>query len=158
MTLTTPLLTDWAYLARRLRPDEADHFAALSGVAFDPEIAARCWANTPGAVWCLVGADGRPIVAGGFEPVRPGVVHAWMVGTPEAWTAHWHAITRACRRLLRATLATDVHRVEVTTLHRRVAACAWYAKALRLRFEALHHAAACDGSDTVTYAITRSDP
>lgn len=155
MKLTTPLLDDWCYLARRLREDEQQQFCALLGVdRYDPEVAARAWANTEGPTWLLLGDDGLPLIGGGFEPVRPGVFCAWLAGTPEAWV-HWHAITRVCRRHIRGLFASgQAHRIEVRSLFARFKACRWYMAALKMRFEGVHLGAAADGQDLVTYAIT----
>lgn len=153
ITIVTPLVEDYAYLARIMRDDEKAQFAAMTGAdSYVSDIAARAYAATPGPAWAMLGADGRPFFAGGVEPIRPGVYAAWMIGSPEGWELHWHAITRFCRRVLRQAMEQGAHRIEVTTLASRTPARAWYRDFLGMHYEGTHHKATADGQDVVVYA------
>lgn len=158
LRLAKPLLTDFSYLASRMRPDEIAHYCALRGSdVYDPECAARAMAATDGPAWTLVAPDGTPVMTGGFSPVRGGVYAAWAVGTMGGWAEHWRAITRACRRLIRALLADGAHRIQITTLATRHATHAWY-EAIGLKREALRVGYFANGADGMSFACTRSTP
>lgn len=153
LRLATPLVDDFCYLARRMRADEVDQFLALTGMdEFNSDVCARAAVLSNGPNWALLGPDDRPLFLGGFCPLRPGVYTAWAMGTPEAWTQHWHAITRVCRRAIRDLFASGAHRVEVLSLASRTEACAWYRDGLGMRFEGTHLRASAFGQDLVTYA------
>lgn len=153
----TPLVGDYAHLARRMRPDEIAQWLALTGLAeYDPDLCARGFLSIPGPAWVLVGADNKPILLGGFEPMRAGVYRAWLLGTPEGWDAHWHAMTRICRRLCDGLFADGAHRIEVVALASRTEAHGWYEAGLRMTREGHHPGYFADGQAAVTYAITRT--
>lgn len=156
LTLVPPMVQDFAYLAQHMREDEKQQFVAMTGAdSFRADVAARAYVMTPGTSWAMIDAQGRALFAGGFEPLRPGVYAAWMIGTPEAWAAHWHAVTRRVRKLMDALFADGAHRIELQTLATRVEACRWYVDGLGLQYEGTHFRACADGQDVRMYARTQ---
>ncbi|MEN5115844.1 hypothetical protein ABE488_00705 [Luteimonas sp. TWI662] len=151
-----PIVEDFAYLARRMRPDEIEQFLAFGGLhEYDADIAARAFAATPGPSYVFVGADGLPFLAGGFQPLRPGVFDGWLVGTLAGWEAHGFAITRICRRVIDQMLVDGAHRVQIAALASRTAAHDWYERGLGLQREGVLRAYCADGSDAVMFAKVR---
>lgn len=156
LRIASPVIEDFGYLARRMRPDEVAQWLALTGLPdYNADECARVFAAMRGPSYALIGPDGKPILLGGFEPVRAGVYRAWLLGSMAGWDAHWHAITRICRRLLRDLLAGDAHRVEVYALASREAAHGWYVDGLRMTREGTHPGWFADGQDAVSFAATK---
>ena len=152
-----PILEDFAYLARHMRPDEIDQFCAMTGVGeYNADIAARSLAAIPGYAWVLVGADGLPFLVGGFQPIRPGVYEGWLAGTMEGWQRHGFAITRICRRQMDALLREGAHRVQIPALASRVAAHAWYERGLGMTREGRMPGYCADGRDAEMFGKVRS--
>ena len=155
LRLAHPLLDDVAYLARRMRSDEVQQFLALSGLTeYDADIAARAIASIPGPTYAVLEGD-RPVLLGGFDPLRRGVYEAWLVGTDEAWAKHGHAFTRICRRAIAQILHSDGHRVQVCALSSRTAAHDWYQRGLGMKFEGVQKRFVANGDDIHLFAKVR---
>lgn len=154
LRLGVPLLQDYAYLAARLRPDEIAQVLAMSGnLHYDPDLAAREFATIPGEAFVLVDDDNRPVLIGGFMPLRPGVFEGWMVGTVDGWAQHWRAITKTSRRLLDSLMADGAHRVQVTALASRTCAHDWYVRGLRMDQSPVCIVGYCaSGDDAIMFA------
>lgn len=151
---------NWHYqmLAERMRADEIAHWLAMSGAtAYDPEVAARGFMATPGLAFVVIGGDGVPAAAGGFQEGLPGVWHGWMAGSAEGWATHWRAITKATRWLMGQLFEQGARRLCVDTIASRTDATDWYADALGMRYEGTHRAAGARGEDIVTYARISGD-
>jgi hypothetical protein len=72
--LGTPIVEDFAYIARNMRADEVAQFLALTGLPeYVPDVAARGFIATQGPAFVMIDRDGLPVLAGGFQPVRQGV-------------------------------------------------------------------------------------
>lgn len=150
-----PRVDDFAHIARRMRPDERLQFAAFAGLAeYDPEVAARAYVLTAGLAYCLVDRDGFPFAIGGFYELRPGVWETWGIGTPEGWDRHWFAITRECRRRMRALLANGAHRIQIIALASRTQAHAWYEDGLGMQFEGRLRGYCGNREDAFMYALS----
>ncbi len=156
--LAVPILEDFAYLARRMRPDEIAQWLAVTGRdTYDANLAALGFASLRGPAFVLVDAQGLPIAAGGLEPVRPKVFECWMLGTMDGWATHWRAITRHARQQIDALLASgEANRVQTYALASRRAAHAWYARGLGQDCEGMHRQFFADGQDAVVYAKVRT--
>jgi len=151
--LARPILDDFCFLARRMRPDEIAQYLAMTGAdEFDSDAAARAMAASRGATFVGVDAANKPIMAGGFEPLRPGVFELWAVGTTEGWEKHWRTITLTCNRLIRDTFAGGAHRVQIVALASRTQAHDWYERGLKLRREGEHPGFFADGQAGITFA------
>lgn len=159
ITLAAPIVEDFAYLARRMRPDEiAQHVAAHGDDAYCPNAAVKRFLSTPGPCWTFVGEDGLPVAAGGFAPLRRGVYEAWLLGTMERWDSHWYPMTRLFRRMIRDMLREGLaHRVQVTALASRTAAHEWYERGLGMQWEAHLKGYCADGQDAIMFTITKGD-
>lgn len=157
ITLAAPIVEEWGWLARRMRPDEiAQHMAANGDAAYDANTAALRFINTPGPVWVFLAEDGLPVAAGGFCPLRPGVYEAWLVGTLERWDTHWRPMTRLFRRMCHEFLGrADVHRLQITALASRTAAHTWYERGLGFHRDGLLPAFCADGQDAIIYSLTK---
>lgn len=153
VTVTHPTVSDLAYLARAMRPDEIEQYMAGTGAAeYDPDEAARLFVATPGPAFLIVGDDGLPAVAGGFFRVRPGVWEGWQAGTVDGWAKHWRAISRITRRLNDQMLARpDVHRLQLIALAGRDKTFEWYERALGYAHEAVLRRYCADGRDAVMF-------
>jgi hypothetical protein len=153
LRLAAPILEDFGHLARNMRPDEIDQFLALSGLSeYVPDVAARAFALTGGLVWAVVNDANRAVLVGGFQPVRPGVFDAWLVGTMENWAAHGRAFTRICRRQIQALLADGAHRVQIAALASRTGAHEWYQRGLGMQREGVLRGYCADGQDAIMFA------
>lgn len=152
LRVAQPMLHDYSYLAARMRSDEMQQFIALSGMAeYDADIAARAIASIPGPTYVVLEGD-RPVLLGGFDPLRPRVYEAWLVGTDEAWGRHGHAFTRICRRAIEQMLHGDAHRIQVCALASRAAAHTWYERGLGLTREAYMTAHCANGDDAILFS------
>jgi hypothetical protein len=121
----------YQYLADHLRPDEIEHWLAITEAAtYDPDVAARACMNTPGLAFTVMGSDGYPVAAGGFHEIAPGVWKGWMVGTMDGWRKHYRSITRATRWLMGQLIQVGAKRFCVNTLVSRTGATRWYERAL----------------------------
>lgn len=151
-----PMVEDLGYLARNMRDDERDQFAAMVGAGtYDARVAARAYVMTAGPSWVLIDRADRPFAAGGFSEVRPGVWDAWGIGTPEAWVHHWRTITRHCRKAIDDMLAVDAHRVQIVALASRTEAHIWYRRGLGMQEEGYLRGYCADGSDAVVFSKVR---
>lgn len=160
LRLVRPLVEDVAYLSRRMREDEIEQWLALTGFAeYDPDRAARSIIATMGEVnFCLVDADERAIVVGGYDEIRPKVWQTWMVGTKEGWERHWRSITKAARRTMDSLLDSGrAHRVQTYALASRTAAHEWYRRGLGMTYEGTHRRHFASGADAVCYAKVLED-
>jgi hypothetical protein len=152
LRLAAPLLEDFVHLARRMRADEIAQFIAIAGLTeYHADTAARAFANIRGPAYVLVDAAGYPVLAGGFEPLRPGVFEGWHVGTDAGWAEHGRSFVRVCRRLLTQILAGDAHRVQTVALASRTHAHRYYA-ALGMRCEGVLAKHFTDGQDGHLFA------
>jgi len=148
-------LRDLIVLCAEMRPDEIDQFKALTGAdEFDFEAAAAGMFNTPGIKFLLTNGDGKMLVAGGFEQVRPRVWHSWMTGTMGAWGDHWRSITEASRFVMDCLFEDGAQRVETYALADRKAACKWYEAGLRMKLDGVMPNYAADGRDVAVYSRT----
>ena len=177
LRLATPIVEDFAYLARRMRPDEIDQFLAFSGATeWSPDSAARELLAKRGASFVLVDPGNLPVVAGGFEPISRGVVEAWMLGTMDGWAEHWRRITTACRRqmdaqcrraaggfrwrrsaaagggLMDGQFASGGRRVRICALASRTKTHEWYERGLGMQREGVLRRYCADGSDAVMFS------
>lgn len=154
--LAAPILEDYAYVARRMREDERAQFCAFAGLEkYQPDVAARAYAATPGPQFVFIDPQGYPAVIAGFEPVRPGVFGAWQSSTADAWGTHWRTITKITRRTIDRMLANGAHRIQIAALATRIEAHEWYERGLGMRREGVLRAYGADGSDAVMFAKTR---
>lgn len=150
--LSVPVCGDWVHLAHTMRPDEIAQFEAMTARAYDADQAAGAFIAAPGIKYALIGAEGRAFAAGCFEYVRPGVIETWGIGTLSAWTNHWRAITKVCRRQIDSFLANGAHRVQIVSLASRTQAHVWYERGLGLKREGTLRKFFPDGSDAVMHA------
>lgn len=153
-----PLVEDIAYLSRRMRADEIEQWLALTGFAeYDPNEAARSILATMGEVaFCLIDREDKPIVAGGYTRVRPGVWQSWMVGTDASWEKHWRSITKVSRQTMDTLLASpECHRVQTMALESRTAAHRWYVEGLGMVDEGIKRAVFANGADGREFSKVR---
>lgn len=152
-SLSECTLRDLIVLCAQMRPDEIEQYLALTGAQdFSFERAASAYWNTPGIKFTLLGPDGLPLVAGGFEPVRPGVYHSWMTGTMAAWETHWRSITEATNFLMDCMMEDGAVRIQTHALAKRVGACKWYEKGLKMQREGVLRRFSSTGEDVVVYS------
>lgn len=154
--LTVPIVEDFAYLARRIREDEKAQWLALTGArTYEPDDCARNCVMLQGQKFVLVDGSDLPIVAGGFEEVRPDVFQTWMIGTDAGWAQHWRAITMHSRRLMQRLLDQGARRLQTYALASRTKAHQWYERGLRQQYEGTLRQFYADGQDAVLYARVR---
>lgn len=154
MVLAKPTLHDLVYLCERARPDEAAQYEALTGLPWSPDVVAGDYLSRRGPQFVLLDWNNAPLVAAGLEFVIPGCWRAWMVGTSQAWDAHWRAITLNTNRVFRQVLRTE-RRIEIIALQSRAQACEWYERGLTMRREGTHPQFGVNGETAVTYARVR---
>jgi hypothetical protein len=152
--LYTPTLGDLMLLCSKARPDEIEQYEALVGEEWDTEkVAVDHW-QRPGVKFVLV-ADGKPIVAGGFDPVIPGVLQSWMVGTMDTWESHWRSITKYSRRIMDELLESGARRLQTCVLTSRYETCEWYKRGLKMEFEGTFRRYGAHGESMDLYARIR---
>ena len=153
LQLAKPMLTDFAYVAHNLPLDQRQQWEALSdGQPFDAEDMATHLAAAHGPRWLVLTDEGHPIIIGGFTYLRPGVWQDWLISTPEAWTTHWRAASKLCRRMIDAMFeGDDTHRIQCVALADREAARKWY-RILGYEFEGTLRRYGAHGEDAVMYA------
>lgn len=149
--ISKPLLTDYVYVANRLPQDQQRQWEALSGETFDPDRMALSLAARLGPKWCLLDRTGMPLAIGGYDMVREGVWHDWLIGTEDAWRLHWRSITKHCRRIMDMMLESEAHRLQTVALADRVMAHKWF-EALGMRCEGTLRGYGYAGEDCVMYA------
>lgn len=144
------------YIAEHMRPDEQEHWIALSGAsAYDADTAALGFMNTTGIRFAMIRSDATPAVAGGFTRIRGNTWEAWMVGTMDGWEARWRDITRGVRWAIREHFRAGAERIQIITLESRRDACDWYERALGLEEESILKHAGAHGEDLVLYTTFR---
>jgi hypothetical protein len=145
------------YLCDRMREDERLQYEALTGCAYNPEVAATGFINLPGVKFTVIGPDGFPAASGGYHEVIPGVWQSWMVGTEEGWRTSWRLITKATRWLIEGLMAGGARRLQTTALANRTCAIEWYTRALGLKYEGTHKKFGAHGEDVVAFARVAED-
>ena len=86
-------------IGARIRASDGD-VMRLASFHDDPIAFARERAGARGAKWALVDEHGRALGMGGFEPIMPGTINAWLLGTSE-WPARKFEVVRWARRAVR---------------------------------------------------------
>lgn len=149
--LTDPLILDYVKICILMPDDERAQLEAFTGQPYDVDGAAMGAYTANGPKW-VIRSDGQPIVAGGFVLQRPGVYRDFLLTTPEAWTDHWFAVTRICRRIMDAMLISrEAHRLECVALASREKSFKWY-KILGYNNEGRLHGYCANGADAVIFS------
>ena len=152
-------LVDLIHVCRHMRPDEVEQTLAFGYAdAFDPDEAAVSLYRQPGPKLAVVDANGMPAAVGGAMEIGPGVFSGWMAGTTGGWEREWRSITKATRRFHDALLTGAAHRIQLTALASRAAACLWYTKGLRMQSEGVRRAYGRSGEDAIEFSRVRGDP
>lgn len=154
----SPLLGDYDLVAMDMRDDERAQWLATTGARdYSPLLCARTLVAIDGPAFVLVGTDSRPLLLGGFEPVRPGVELGWMAAVVGSWDRHWFALTREARRLMRQRFTVGVHRIEAVALASRTRTAEWFERGLGMTFEGVRRGYFADGQDAVAYSLLPED-
>lgn len=156
MRLAQPTMLDLLRLAADARPDEIAQYEALTGREWNVDAVANEHYNRVGLKFVLVGVDGAPVVAGGYDLIIPGVWESWMIGTMDNWRLHWLPITRAARRIMDRLLADGARRLQTEALASRTGACDWYTHGLKMTPEGVRKGFGMNGEDVALFARTRT--
>lgn len=151
-------LTELLRICYVLPQDERDQFEAFTGNTYSHDVLASTLYLRPGPSWTIAVGDEagfRPIMAAGFDEIRPGVWQDWAVTTPEAWAVHWRPVTRISRRVMDEMLQTRAHRLQCVSLACRVSAHKWY-RPLGLVQEGVLHGYGANGEDAIMFSRLRS--
>ena len=152
---TDPLLLDFLKLAVAMPEDERRQLEAFTGQSYDIDGAAVGNFTVPGPKWVIKVGD-EPIVVGGFAEQRPGVWRDYMLTSPRAWTEHWFAVTRICRRIMDAMLISEqAHRLECISHASRAQAFGWY-RVLGYEQEGILRKYCANGDDAVMFSRVRA--
>lgn len=151
-------LLDLLRLCFDLRGEEVEQYLAVSFAdTYDHERAAIAFYSRPGPKFCIE-VDNRPVCAGGYEEVAPGVWQSWMVGTDASWREHGLAITRASRWVMgRMFDVYGARRLQTNGLAERSLACEWYERGLKMKPEGVWRAFGRNGEDVAAYSILREE-
>lgn len=152
MLLTRPRLVDLMMLAERARPDEIAQYEALVGRQWDRDEVAVGHYNRDGVKFLLTTPDGSPVCAGGWDLIGPDVWQSWMVGTMDDWRAHWRAITKGSRIVMKGLFDAGARRLQTNALASRVEACEWYTRALLMQREGTMRGYGVNGEDVAMFA------
>lgn len=151
----SPTVIDFLTVCHRLPADEIEQFEAFAGEPYDPDRVAAIYSLKGGPAWVMT-ADDKPIAIAGFDQVRPGVWQDWMFSTPEAWSDHWRALTRQCRKGMDAMLRTEAHRLQCVSLATRTRAHRWYG-VLGLEQEGPLRRYGAAGQDAIMFSRVRAE-
>lgn len=151
-------LIDLVHVCRHMRPDEIEQTLAFGYAdSYDPDAAAVSLYQQPGPKLAVLCRNGMPAAVGGAMEVGRGVYSGWMAGTIDGWESEWRSITKATRRFHDALLASSAHRIQLTALASRAAACLWYTKGLKMQAEGLRRAYGRNGEDAIEFSRVRSE-
>lgn len=106
-----------------------------------------------GARYCLLAADGEPVVMGGLALFYPNVATAWMVGTPRLPECAVE-LTRTGRKLVKGALAGNIHRVHAFAAGFHTRAHPWL-RAIGLKDETLLPRWGKTGADFIMFSAVR---
>lgn len=152
LTMSAPVLADFLHVAHHMREDERVQWLALTGAeAYSPDALALAAASGSGYRWA-VRDEGRAVLIGGFDEVRPGVYEAWQMSTADSWARWWRSFTRISRRLIEWMLGAGAHRVQVVAQACRLHTHAWYSRSLGLNCEGRLAGYYADGTDGLMFA------
>jgi hypothetical protein len=141
------------YLVEHMREDEIEQFKALAyRDEFNSDEAATLFLSKQGPKFTLLGKDGIPWVSGGYEPVAPGVMQSWMLGSTEGWT-HWRDITKASRWLAGLLLQEGTRRLQGSVLPSRCKAVEWFKRGLGMSYEGTRRSFGYHGEDVMDFAL-----
>lgn len=151
--LLKPTLRELIAICARMREDEIQQWVALvDPEPFDFERAAHYCYSLPGVKFTVMGPNQEPLVAGGYFPMQNGVLRSWMVGTQDAWDAHWRSITEASRFVMDCLLDDGNRRLETLALSSRVLTGKWYTKGLGMQVEGVMRCYGHNGEDVTVYS------
>lgn len=151
-----PVLVDYIRVALKMPEDEQKQLEAYTGQQFTVDGCAIGNFQVAGHKWGIY-RDAEPLVIGGFSLERPGVYRDFLLTTPEAWAKeNWFHVTRICRRLMTAMLASKTaHRLECITPAPRLASrpelYKWY-RILGYNNEGVLHGYCANGADAVIFS------
>jgi hypothetical protein len=148
-------LTDLLQICFELQAGERAQWEAMTGTPYDPQQCALQLANHQGFKWTIY-ADGAPIAAGGFVPLRPGVWQDWMVTNPAVWAPkNWRSVTKIVKRVMDAMLDGEAHRLQCVSMADRIQAHKWYS-VLGLEAEATLHGYGANGEHAIMFRRLRA--
>lgn len=151
MILAKPSILDLLRLCLNARPDEIEQYEALIGETWNAEAVAVDFFNRQGVKFVLLD-DNRPIGAGGYDLVIPGVWHSWMIGTPDNWEHHWRSITKYSRRVMEELFNGGARRLQTCVLASRAKTCEWYTRGLKMQFEGSMRGFGMNGEDMAMFS------
>lgn len=153
--LASPLLEDYCYLTKNMRPDEIEQWEAVTGSKYDSNSCALGLASIPGLKFTIIDKKGYPVCVGGFEEIRPKVFQCWMAGTMDGWAKHWRVMTKFTRRIMDDMFESgQAQRIQIYALSSRTEAHRWYEKGLQCAYEGEHPYFFAGGQSAVCYAKT----
>lgn len=148
-------MLDLLTLCAEARDDEIHQQVALTGLPWDIDAVAVAHYRRPGIKFTLARADDRAVCAGGWDEIAPGVWESWMVGTQAGWAAHWRAITKGSRQIMRQLFECGARRLQVPCLLSRAAACRWHERGLLMERESVMRGYGADGEDVAMFVRLR---
>lgn len=151
MMLAKPMLLDLLNLCAKARPDEIEQYEALLGKPWSMEEVAVDFFNRPGVKYVLLD-DNKPIVAGGYDLIIPGVWHSWMIGTPDNWEQYWRSITKYSRMVMDDLFDGGARRLQTCVLASRVKTCEWYVRGLKMQLEGTMRGFGMKGEDMAMFS------
>ena len=154
ITIAKPTVLDLLLLCNQARPDEIMQYEALVGKEWVTEEVAVDFFVRDGTKFVLLEGD-KPICAGGYDLIIPGVWHSWMVGTMENWDTHWRSITKYSRRVMDGLFEEGARRLQTCVLAERKKACEWYVRGLKMQFEGSMRNFGSNGETMDMYARIR---
>lgn len=150
-------LVDILLMCRDLRPDDIEHYMALSfDERWDFESAARYFDRLSGYKFCFVGA-GKTLAVAGWSPITPGCFDGWMVSPLSTWETHGRPLTRACLRGMEYVFAQGARRLQLQTLESRSGACEWYERGLKMRREGTLYSYGRNGESVACFSRLRGE-
>jgi hypothetical protein len=146
------------YLCERMRPDEIEQLHAFVNIEgadgeYDPDAAAKLFLNKQGPQFTVMGADGFPVVCGGYDMSIDGVWQSWMVGSMEGWEKNWRSITKASRWLMWSLFQNGARRLQTSAIASRCQAHEWYIRGLGMKHEGVQRGAGLNGEDIHLFGI-----
>lgn len=140
------------YVCRNMQPIDRREREALHFKFDTDRHAIECYQSD--IKYCVLAADGEPIVIGGINFQSPGVGRTWMCGT-DRFPEVIKEVTKATRRMFSALLENgEVHRIETLSAGFHDAAHRWF-RLLKLEQESVVKGLGKNGEDYILFRRLR---
>jgi hypothetical protein len=115
--------SDFQLVTNDLRPDEWEQIVKFAGIHFPKDLVILPGRNF---TYFAPGMEYRPLVVGGFQFTRPGVMRSWFLCSDFGWRSAGWAVSRCTSSNIDFMFESGMDRVETICLASRKLAQRWY--------------------------------